>query len=134
MCGRMVDIQSPTAEIRRGKKERRNHRMKIYMACPIIYGGHEKYFVNSALQSAALYSADSRRDGGSSEPKEPPGSATVVNSHWTTSPTARFTMFRPRSTTNVQALPFCCRCFLSARRKLTNIPLFGAPITAKMHE
>jgi len=26
----MVDIQSPTAEIRRGKKERRN-RMKIYM-------------------------------------------------------------------------------------------------------
>jgi len=36
----MVDIQSLTAEIRRGKKEeeeerRRNHRMKIYMACPI---------------------------------------------------------------------------------------------------
>jgi len=38
MCGSMVDIQSPTAEIRRGKKkkeeeeeeeERRNHRMKI---------------------------------------------------------------------------------------------------------
>jgi len=34
MCGNMVDIQSPTAEIRRGKKEeeeeeRRNHRMKI---------------------------------------------------------------------------------------------------------
>jgi len=37
MCGRMVDIESPTAEIRRGKKEeerkkkkeRRNHRMKI---------------------------------------------------------------------------------------------------------
>jgi len=38
MCGGMVDIQSPTAEIRQGKKrkkERRNHRMKIYMACPI---------------------------------------------------------------------------------------------------
>jgi len=34
----MVDIQSPTAEIRRGKKEEeeriRKHRMKIYMACP----------------------------------------------------------------------------------------------------
>jgi len=37
MCGSMVDIQLPTAEIRRGKKkkkkkkkkERRNHRMKI---------------------------------------------------------------------------------------------------------
>jgi len=35
----MVDIQSPTAEIRRGKKEeeeeRRRNRMKIYMVCPI---------------------------------------------------------------------------------------------------
>ena len=32
-----IDIQSQTAEIRRGKKEedRRNHRMKIYMACPV---------------------------------------------------------------------------------------------------
>jgi len=32
MCGSMVDIQSPTAEIRRGKKEEeeRNHRAKIY--------------------------------------------------------------------------------------------------------
>ena len=41
MCGSMVDIQSPTAEIRRGKKQkkkkkkkkkkdRRNHRMKIH--------------------------------------------------------------------------------------------------------
>jgi len=30
MCGSMVDIQSPTAEIRRGKKERRN-RMKLEM-------------------------------------------------------------------------------------------------------
>jgi len=32
MCGSMVDIQSPTAENRRGKKEeeeRRNHRGKI---------------------------------------------------------------------------------------------------------
>ena len=34
----MVHRQSPTAEIKRGKKrkkERRNHRIKIYMACPI---------------------------------------------------------------------------------------------------
>jgi len=39
----MVDIQSPTAEIRREKKERRRrrrrrrrrNRMKIYMVCPI---------------------------------------------------------------------------------------------------
>jgi len=36
MCRSMVDIQSPTAEIRRGKKkkkeeERRRYRMKIYM-------------------------------------------------------------------------------------------------------
>jgi len=31
MCGSMVDIQSATAEIRRGNKEedRRNHRIKI---------------------------------------------------------------------------------------------------------
>jgi len=46
----MVDIQSATAEIRRGKKEdrrirrrrrrkeRRNHRTKI---CPIPWGGHK---------------------------------------------------------------------------------------------
>jgi len=35
----MVDIQSPTAEVRRGKKkkeEERNHRAKI-MACPILH-------------------------------------------------------------------------------------------------
>jgi len=30
MCGSMADIQSPTAEIRRGKKEERNN-VKIYM-------------------------------------------------------------------------------------------------------
>jgi len=37
MCEHMVDIHSPTVEIRWGKKEerRRNHRMKICMACPI---------------------------------------------------------------------------------------------------
>jgi len=36
----MADIQSPTIEIRRGKKKRKkkkeqNDGMKIYMACPI---------------------------------------------------------------------------------------------------
>jgi len=31
MCGSMADIQSAAAEIRRGKKERTNHSMKIYM-------------------------------------------------------------------------------------------------------
>jgi len=39
MCGSMADIQSPTAEIRRGKKkkeeEEERNRMKIYMVCPI---------------------------------------------------------------------------------------------------
>jgi len=28
MCGRMVDIQSPTAEIRRGKRRRRRRRRR----------------------------------------------------------------------------------------------------------
>ena len=40
----MADIQCPTAEIRRGKKrkkeEEKNHRMKIYMVCPIPWGNH----------------------------------------------------------------------------------------------
>jgi len=41
MCGSMVEIQSPTAEIRRGnKKEEEEERKKkqdenIYMVCPI---------------------------------------------------------------------------------------------------
>ena len=34
MCGSMVDIQSPTAEIRRGKKKRRSQGKNI-MVCPI---------------------------------------------------------------------------------------------------
>jgi len=39
MCGSMVDIQSPTAEIRRGKqkKEDRNHRAK-YNGLPYYIG------------------------------------------------------------------------------------------------
>jgi len=40
MCQSMVNIQSPTAEIRQGKKkkeeeEEERNRMKIYMVCPI---------------------------------------------------------------------------------------------------
>jgi len=41
MCGSMADIQSPTAEIKRGNKKRkkkeeeRRNSMKIYMVCPI---------------------------------------------------------------------------------------------------
>jgi len=38
MCGSMVDIQSPTAEIRRGKKEEEDSKKpqgKNIMACPI---------------------------------------------------------------------------------------------------
>jgi len=31
MCRSMADIQSPTAEIRRGNKKRRRNSMKIYM-------------------------------------------------------------------------------------------------------
>jgi len=44
----MVDIQSATAEIRRGKKEetrskkkKKKPQGKNIMACPITYGGHK---------------------------------------------------------------------------------------------
>jgi len=41
MCGSMVDIQSPTAESRRGKKERRKKPQgKNIMACSIPQGSH----------------------------------------------------------------------------------------------
>jgi len=45
MCGSMVDIQSPTAEIRQEKKEERRRKKpqgKNIMACPITQGGHKK--------------------------------------------------------------------------------------------
>ena len=47
MCRSMVDIQSPTAEIRRGKKRRRIRRKKKkkqdenIMVCPIPWGDHK---------------------------------------------------------------------------------------------
>jgi len=44
MCARMVDIQSVTVDIRRGKKKteerrRKNPQGKNIMACPIPFGG-----------------------------------------------------------------------------------------------
>jgi len=47
MCGSIVDIESPTAEIRRGKKERKKEERKKpqgknIMACAIPHGGHNK--------------------------------------------------------------------------------------------
>jgi len=35
MCGSMVDIQSPTTEIRRGKKRRKKPQDENITACPI---------------------------------------------------------------------------------------------------
>jgi len=42
MCGSMADIQSPTAEIRRGKKEERNNKPQDenIMVCPVPQGDH----------------------------------------------------------------------------------------------
>jgi len=55
MCGSMADIQSPTAEIRLGKKERKKKeettRQNI-MVCPIPQGDHNYGFwiiINLAL-------------------------------------------------------------------------------------
>jgi len=39
----MVDIQTATAEIRRGKKKPQG---KNIMACPIPQGGHNNYTIN----------------------------------------------------------------------------------------
>jgi len=46
MCGSMADIQSPMAEIRRGKKERykKKPQGKNLMACPIPQGGHNEQY------------------------------------------------------------------------------------------
>ena len=42
MCRSMVDIQSPTAEIRRGKKEREKSQGKNVMSASAMQGGHKK--------------------------------------------------------------------------------------------
>jgi len=39
----MVDIQSPTAEIRRGNKKRRKKQDENIMVCPITKGDHKNY-------------------------------------------------------------------------------------------
>jgi len=42
MCGSMADIQSPAAEIRPGKKERKNKlQQENIMVYPIPYGDHK---------------------------------------------------------------------------------------------
>jgi len=44
MCGSMADIQSPTTEIRRGKKKRKKNKRQdenIYMVCPVTQGDHK---------------------------------------------------------------------------------------------
>ena len=47
MCGSMVDIQSPTAEIRQGKKKKERRKIEIiaakYNGLPITVGGHNKF-------------------------------------------------------------------------------------------
>jgi len=59
MCGSMVDIQSPTAEIRRGKKDtRRKSRYKSQgkniMACPITDGGHKNENKKNKLEIKSM--------------------------------------------------------------------------------
>jgi len=42
MCGSMVDIQSPTTKIRRGKKRKKEERKKIETTAAITMGSHNK--------------------------------------------------------------------------------------------
>jgi len=45
MCGSMVDIQSATAEIRRGKyQERKKKQDKNIMSASATHGGHNKHW------------------------------------------------------------------------------------------
>ena len=56
LCGSMVDIQSETAEIRRGKKDGRKEKPqgKNILACPITQGGHnEKLRAGSQTDQSA---------------------------------------------------------------------------------
>ena len=55
MCQSMVDIQSPTAEIRRGKKKtEEDRRWKLQdeniMVCPITQGHHNKFHLAAVVQ------------------------------------------------------------------------------------
>ena len=56
MCQSMVDIQSPTTEIRRGIKkrkieeeDRKKPQDKNIMVCPITYGDHKNTFDSSFI-------------------------------------------------------------------------------------
>ena len=59
MCGSMVDIQSPTAEIRRGKKKEEEEERKKkpqgenIMVCPIPWGGHNQLQDENIMSAAA---------------------------------------------------------------------------------
>jgi len=60
MCGSIVDIQSLTAEIRRGNKKRRRRKKQDenIMVCPIPQGDHNKplrYLTwNASIKSISL--------------------------------------------------------------------------------
>jgi len=55
MYGSMVDIQSPTAEIRRGKKDRRyKSQGRNIIACPITQGGHKKKQDKDIMSASAM--------------------------------------------------------------------------------
>ena len=49
MCGSMVDFQSPTAEIRRGKKKKdrkKKPQVENIMSASATQGGHKNFIVN----------------------------------------------------------------------------------------
>jgi len=58
MCGSMVDIQSPTGEIRRVEKEERKKERKKettaakYNVLPITMGGHKKVDIGNIQECA----------------------------------------------------------------------------------
>ena len=63
MCQSMVNIQSPTAEIRRGKKRRRKKKQdENIMVCPITQGDHN----NLDLQKCpgVMHNTDHKTDSG----------------------------------------------------------------------
>jgi len=53
----MVDIQSPTAEIRRGNKKRRKKKQdENIMVCPVAEGDHNKDHIHCLSQTKLLHS------------------------------------------------------------------------------
>jgi len=51
MCRSMVDIQSPTAKIRRGKKKKKKKKQdENIMVCPITYGDHNYHATLRSLE------------------------------------------------------------------------------------